>query len=235
METPRPTTPTAATVGWARPSRSPDAGGAPGVAGATVVDVPILDVDGLPTYFESTGDGPALVLLHGGIVASDSWGPWPELLAAGGYTVLTPDRRGHGGTPDVPGPITYGAMADDTIAFLRAAVGGPAHLVGWSDGAVVAALVSMRAPELVARQVLIGQYYSPTASPAPSSSGRSRPCARTRRPSCAAPIPRPTGPTTSPSSSGSCSTCSPGNRTSTCGASRASPRRRWSSRATATR
>ncbi|AEA26237.1 alpha/beta fold hydrolase [Pseudonocardia dioxanivorans] len=123
--------------------------------------MPILDVDGLPTYFESTGDGPALVLLHGGIVASDSWGPWPELLAAGGYTVLTPDRRGHGGTPDVPGPITYGAMADDTIAFLRAAVGGPAHLVGWSDGAVVAALVSMRAPELVARQVLIGQYYSP--------------------------------------------------------------------------
>ncbi|MFB9740373.1 alpha/beta fold hydrolase [Pseudonocardia sulfidoxydans] len=123
--------------------------------------MPILDIEGLPTYFEATGDGPALVLLHGGIVASDSWGPWPELLAAGGYTVLTPDRRGHGGTPDVEGPITYDAMADDTVGFLRAAVGGPAHLVGWSDGAVVAALVSMRAPELVARQVLIGQYYSP--------------------------------------------------------------------------
>lgn len=123
--------------------------------------MPILDVEGLPTYFEATGDGPALVLLHGGIVASDSWGPWPDLLAAGGYTVLAPDRRGHGGTPDVAGPITYDAMADDTVGFLRRAVGGPSHLVGWSDGAVVAALVSMRAPELVARQVLIGQYYSP--------------------------------------------------------------------------
>ncbi|GAY07455.1 alpha/beta fold hydrolase [Pseudonocardia sp. N23] len=123
--------------------------------------MPILDVDGLPTYFEATGDGPALVLLHGGMVGSDSWGPWPDLLAAGGYTVLTPDRRGHGGTPDVEGPFTYDAMADDTVGFLRQAVGGPAHLVGWSDGAVVGALVSMKAPELVARQVLIGQYYTP--------------------------------------------------------------------------
>ncbi len=33
------------------------------------------------------------------------------------------------------------------------------HLVGWSDGAVVAALIAMEHPELVDRLVLIGQYY----------------------------------------------------------------------------
>jgi pimeloyl-ACP methyl ester carboxylesterase len=51
-------------------------------------------------------------------------------------------------------------MADDTIAYLDQEVDGPAHLVGWSDGAVVALLVAQRRPDLVRRMVLIGQYYN---------------------------------------------------------------------------
>jgi pimeloyl-ACP methyl ester carboxylesterase len=51
-------------------------------------------------------------------------------------------------------------MAEDTIAYLEVAVGGPAHLVGWSDGAVVALLVAERRPDLAERMVLIGQYYN---------------------------------------------------------------------------
>jgi pimeloyl-ACP methyl ester carboxylesterase len=51
-------------------------------------------------------------------------------------------------------------MADDTAAYLDTVVGGPAHLVGWSDGAVVALLVAQRRPDLVNRLVLIGQYYN---------------------------------------------------------------------------
>ena len=31
-------------------------------------------------------------------------------------------------------------MADDTVAYLEQEIGAPAHLVGWSDGAVVALL-----------------------------------------------------------------------------------------------
>lgn len=51
-------------------------------------------------------------------------------------------------------------MADDTIAYLEQEVDAPAHLVGWSDGAVVAVLVAERRPDLVARMVLIGQYFN---------------------------------------------------------------------------
>ena len=71
-----------------------------------------------------------------------------------------PERRGHAHTPDVPGPLSYGVMADDTVAYLDGVVGGPAHLVGWSDGAVVGLLVAQRRPDLVDRLVLIGQYYN---------------------------------------------------------------------------
>ena len=70
-----------------------------------------------------------------------------------------PERRGHAHTPDVE-VLTYGAMADDTLAYLDSVVGGPAHLVGWSDGAVVALLVAQRRPDLVDRLVVIGQYYN---------------------------------------------------------------------------
>jgi pimeloyl-ACP methyl ester carboxylesterase len=51
-------------------------------------------------------------------------------------------------------------MAGDTVAYLAGVVGGAAHLVGWSDGAVVALLAAQRRPELVDRLVLIGQYYN---------------------------------------------------------------------------
>jgi pimeloyl-ACP methyl ester carboxylesterase len=63
-------------------------------------------------------------------------------------------------TPDVPGPITYQLMAEDTIAFLEAVVGEPAHLVGHSDGAFVAMLAGMQRPELVKRLVLISGGFN---------------------------------------------------------------------------
>jgi pimeloyl-ACP methyl ester carboxylesterase len=51
--------------------------------------------------------------------------------------------------------MSYGAMAQDTIAFLEAVGTGPAHLVGWSDGAIVALLVALKRPDLVRRLVLL--------------------------------------------------------------------------------
>jgi pimeloyl-ACP methyl ester carboxylesterase len=50
-------------------------------------------------------------------------------------------------------------MAADTVAFLETVVGGPAHLVGWSDGGIVALLVALRRSDLVARQVVIGTNF----------------------------------------------------------------------------
>jgi pimeloyl-ACP methyl ester carboxylesterase len=60
----------------------------------------------------------------------------------------------------VEGPLTYALMTEDTIGYLDEVVAGPAHLVGWSDGAVVALLVAMQRPDLVKRMVVIGQYYN---------------------------------------------------------------------------
>jgi pimeloyl-ACP methyl ester carboxylesterase len=119
-----------------------------------------VDLGGLKTWYETAGSGPQLVLLHGGLSGAEGWFGQRDALAAAGFGVYLPERRGHAHSPDVPGPLTYQVMADDTVAFLEQVVDGPAHLVGWSDGAVVAALVAAQRPSLVNRVVLIGQYFN---------------------------------------------------------------------------
>jgi pimeloyl-ACP methyl ester carboxylesterase len=122
--------------------------------------VAYVDVNGLRTWHEVRGEGHPVVLLHGGFAGAASWSAAAPALAEAGYRVHAPERRGHAHTPDVPGPLSYDAMADDTVAYVEGVVGGRAHLVGWSDGAVVALLVAQRRPDLVDRLVLIGQYFN---------------------------------------------------------------------------
>ncbi len=50
-------------------------------------------------------------------------------------------------------------MATETISVLEQVVGGQAHLVGWSDGGIVALLVALRRPDLVGRLVAIGANF----------------------------------------------------------------------------
>ncbi|MFD3980645.1 alpha/beta fold hydrolase [Streptomyces griseus] len=119
-----------------------------------------VDLPGVRTWYEVEGDGDPLVLLHGGFCTNDTWGAQRADLAAG-HRLYLPERRAHGHTPDVAGPLTYQDMADDTVAFLEEIVGGPAHLVGWSDGGVVALIVAGDRPDLVRKAVAIGANFRP--------------------------------------------------------------------------
>jgi pimeloyl-ACP methyl ester carboxylesterase/catechol 2,3-dioxygenase-like lactoylglutathione lyase family enzyme len=104
------------------------------------------------TYYEEDGAGAPLVLLHPGLADSRVFeGNLPGLAAR--FRVYRPDRRGHGRTADVPGPISYAQMAADTVAFVERVVGGPVFLLGHSDGAVVALLTALQRPDLVRRLV----------------------------------------------------------------------------------
>jgi pimeloyl-ACP methyl ester carboxylesterase len=118
------------------------------------------------TWYDEHGEGEPLVLLHGGLVDARFFEPNLPALAKH-FHVYTPERRGHGHTPDVEGPITYQLMTDDTIAFLETVVGQPADLVGHSDGAFVAMLVAMQRPELVNRLVMISGGFSKSGEAAP--------------------------------------------------------------------
>jgi pimeloyl-ACP methyl ester carboxylesterase len=79
-------------------------------------------------------------------------------LAARHHLYL-PDRRGHGGTPDVPGEYSYPSLAAETERFVEEVVHEPAHLIGFSDGGNVALHVALRRPDLVRTLVVIGANF----------------------------------------------------------------------------
>jgi pimeloyl-ACP methyl ester carboxylesterase len=114
-----------------------------------------VDAAGLRTYYEVEGSGEPVMLLHGGFSTVESWSAQRSALAQH-YQVWLPERRGHGRTHDVEGPITYDNMAADTIAFMEAAGIAAANIVGWSDGGSVGLIVALRRPDLVRKLVCIG-------------------------------------------------------------------------------
>jgi pimeloyl-ACP methyl ester carboxylesterase len=118
-----------------------------------------IDILGHPTWATIGSEKDAtVVLLHGGLSDSDAMLDTMGAPLGETYRVAAFDRRGHGRTADTDAPFHYDTMADETVAFLEH-IGGPAHLIGWSDGGNVGLLVALRRPELVERLVMIGSNY----------------------------------------------------------------------------
>ena len=106
-------------------------------------------------YREEAGSGPPLFYMHG----VTEWIGYSEAftaLLAMKFRVIQAERRGHGRTPDIEGPLTYDAMTQDMAALMDDLALGAAHLVGFSDGGIIALLLAMARPDLVARVVAIG-------------------------------------------------------------------------------
>jgi pimeloyl-ACP methyl ester carboxylesterase len=100
-----------------------------------------------------------VVLLHGGMSQSEGF-DGRLLPSVKGFHVYSYDRAGHGRTPDQPGSFHFDFQCAEAVAYLEDVVKKPAHLIGTSDGGVIALLVAINRPELVKTLVLIGSNYS---------------------------------------------------------------------------
>jgi len=119
----------------------------------------IITVDGLPTRVLTAGDqGPALILLHGGICDTASLS-WRALLPELGRVarVYAPDLPGYGETPrprDTQATVDYYARF---VAQLTAALGiEHAIYAGVSMGGMIALALGFTQPGLIDRLALIG-------------------------------------------------------------------------------
>lgn len=103
--------------------------------------------------WESEGDGPPLLLIHGLGYTRNGWGPAPGLLAER-FRVIRFDNRGSGES-DVPeGPYTAAELAGDALQVLDEAGVERARVLGTSLGGMVAQEVALAAPERVEKLVL---------------------------------------------------------------------------------
>ena len=108
-----------------------------------------IDVNGHPTWL-TVGEsaGPTVLLLHGGLSNGDAMLDTIGGPMSAAFQLAAFDRRGHGRTADTDDPFHYDAMVDETVAVIDH-IGGPVHIVGWSDGGIIGLLLALRRPELL--------------------------------------------------------------------------------------
>lgn len=102
--------------------------------------------DGVPIACEVSGEGPALVLVHGAGSARSGFDSLRPLLE-GSFTVVAVDRRGRGGSGDTEREYSVDSEFAD-VAAVMADAGEGAVLFGHSYGALVAAGAARLVPRL---------------------------------------------------------------------------------------
>ena len=105
-------------------------------------------VNGMQMYYEVSGAGDPLIVLHGAYMNIPSMGAIISKLAKT-HRVYALELQGHGRTTDIDRPITYPNLADDVAAFMDAVGLKQADLFGYSMGAAVGLQLAIRHPEKV--------------------------------------------------------------------------------------
>jgi 3-oxoadipate enol-lactonase len=103
-------------------------------------------------WYDETGDGPPVVLLHEGVVDSRIWDPVLPLLADR-HRVVRYDQRGFGRSPLPDSPYS---LVGDLMSVLDAAGIDRAALVGCSRGGGIALTAAVERPERVSALILAG-------------------------------------------------------------------------------
>ena len=109
--------------------------------------MPSARVNGVELYYELSGAGDPLALVHGSWADHHSWDPVVGLLARS-FRVLAYDRRGHGESERPDGQGSVSEDADDLAALIEELDLAPAHVAGNSFGAAVALRGAVRHPHV---------------------------------------------------------------------------------------
>ena len=104
-------------------------------------------------HFDSTGDGPAVLLVMGLGLPGDAWWRTVPVLARA-LRVVSFDNRGSGRSRTPRGSFSVADMAADAVAVLDAAGIARAHVYGMSMGGMIAQELALRHPDRVGALVL---------------------------------------------------------------------------------
>src|SRR5919106_7083185 len=107
-----------------------------------------VQVNRMQMYYEVSGRGDPLIVLHGAYMNIPTMGAIIPKLAKT-HRVYALEFQGHGRTADIDRPITYPNMADDVAAFMDAVGLQKADVFGYSMGAAVGLQLAIRHPAKV--------------------------------------------------------------------------------------
>ena len=116
--------------------------------------MPMLAANQISLYYEVSGTGQPVVLIHGLGSSTRDWeAQVPELSQT--YQVITFDLRGHGRSDKPAGPYQISEFAADLAGLLKALGIPSAHIAGVSLGGTVAFQFALDYPALVRSLILV--------------------------------------------------------------------------------
>jgi pimeloyl-ACP methyl ester carboxylesterase len=113
-------------------------------------------------YSEIDGDGEPVLLLHGGFCSLESLRAQSDALVTS-HRVHAFERPGHGRSADIEGEYGYARGLADTLAYLDAVGLESAHVVGYSDGAIIGLLLALDHPRRVRSLTAVSANLDPSA------------------------------------------------------------------------
>ncbi|HWU55911.1 MAG TPA: alpha/beta hydrolase [Rhizomicrobium sp.] len=122
--------------------------------------MPRIAIPGLSMHFERAGQGAPLLLIPGAL--GTGAGDFPGQIgwfAERGFEVVAPDPRGYGQSrpPERDYPLDfYDRDAADMFALMAALGHERFAILGWSDGANIAAIMAAQKPHALAKLVMFG-------------------------------------------------------------------------------
>lgn len=122
--------------------------------------MPEVIVEDARIPYRVEGEGPALVLVHGGGPGSVTWDATSVRLTDR-HTVLLPDLSGSEKAEDSGRDLTAEALAGQLAAVIDDSGTAPADVLGHSLGAVAAAALAATRPDLVRRLILVAGWSHP--------------------------------------------------------------------------
>ncbi|MGW2823113.1 alpha/beta fold hydrolase [Streptomyces sp. NPDC001443] len=130
----------------------------------TTTGLPVMrettyDIGARQIFVAETGDGPPVLLLHGGGPGASGVSNYARNIAelAKQYRVIVPDLPGYGrSTKGIDPADPFGDLADGIRGLLDALDLEKVHLVGNSYGGACALRLALDTPERVDRMVLMG-------------------------------------------------------------------------------
>jgi pimeloyl-ACP methyl ester carboxylesterase len=117
-----------------------------------------VEVNGMQMYYEVSGEGEPLVVLHGAYMNIPTMGAIVGKLAET-HKVYAIEFQGHGRTTDIERPITYPNLADDVAVFMDKVGLKKADVLGYSMGAAAGLQLAIRHPEKVNKLIAASVAY----------------------------------------------------------------------------
>lgn len=119
-----------------------------------------VKINNIEVYYEITGNGEPILLVHGHPFDHTMWEPQTEAFSKY-YQIITPDLRGYGKTPLPQTPTRFEDYGTDLLKLMDSLNIGSFHVAGLSQGGQIIMELFRQAPSRIKSLIFADTFAGP--------------------------------------------------------------------------